>query len=82
MFGNDDGMLGGLLRMTEAWGEMPSHWSIYIQVEDVDAIVDRAQALGGSLCFPAFDAPGVGRLARIDDPSGAGFYVIRYVEGV
>jgi hypothetical protein len=82
MFGNDDGMLGGLLQMTEAWGEMPSHWSIYIQVEDVDAIVDRAQALGGSLCFPAFDAPGVGRLARIDDPSGAGFYVIRYVEGV
>lgn len=81
MFGNDDGMLGGLLQMTEEWGEMPSHWSIYIQVEDVDAVVERAQAHGGTLCFPAFDAPGVGRLARIDDPSGAGFYVIRFVEG-
>ena len=59
---------------------MPSHWSIYIQVEDVDATVEKAQALGGKLCFPAFDAPGVGRIARIDDPAGAGFYVIRFVE--
>lgn len=82
IFGNGDGMLGGLLRMTEEWGEMPSHWSIYIQVEDVDAIVAHAEALGGKLCFPAFDAPGVGRLARIDDPAGAGFYVIKFVEGI
>jgi uncharacterized protein len=82
IFGNGDGMLGGLLWMTEEWGQMPSHWSIYIQVEDVDAIVEKAQSLGGKLCFPAFDAPGVGRLARIDDPAGAGFYIIRFVEGV
>jgi uncharacterized protein len=82
MFGNADGMLGGLLQMTAEWGEMPSHWSIYIQVEDVDAIVANAQSLGGTLCFPAFDAPGVGRIARIDDPAGAGFYVIKFVEGM
>jgi hypothetical protein len=80
MFGNADGLLGGLLRMTEEWGAMPSHWSIYLQVADVDATVAQAQALGGRLCFPAFDAPGVGRIARIDDPAGAGFYVIRFVE--
>lgn len=82
IFANDDGMLGGLLRMTEEWGDMPSHWSIYLQVEDVDATVAKAVALGGALCFPAFDAPGVGRIARIDDPAGAGFYVIRFVEGL
>jgi hypothetical protein len=82
IFGNgDDTHLGGLLRMTEEWGDMPSHWSIYLQVEDVDATIARAVALGGALCFPAFDAPGVGRIARIDDPAGAGFYVIRFVEG-
>jgi uncharacterized protein len=80
VFSNSDGMLGGLLQMTEEWGEMPSHWSIYIQVEDVDAMVEKAISLGGTLCFPAFDAPGVGRLARIDDPAGAGFYVIRVME--
>jgi uncharacterized protein len=80
MFGNDDGVLGGLLQMTPEWGEIPSHWSIYIQVEDVDAIVAKAVSMGGELCFPAFDAPGVGRIARINDPAGAGFYVIRLVE--
>jgi uncharacterized protein len=82
IFGNGDGMLGGLLRMTEEWGPIPSHWSIYIQVENVDAIVEKAHSLGGKLCFPAFDAPGVGRIARIDDPSGAGFYVIKFVENM
>ncbi len=79
IFANADGMLGGLLGMTPEWGEMPSHWSIYIQVRDVDATVERALAAGGTLCFPAFDAPGVGRIARIDDPAGAGFYVITFV---
>jgi uncharacterized protein len=79
MFGNGDGMLGGLLQMTPEWGEMPSHWSIYIQVEDVDAAVAKALATGGELCFPAFDAPGVGRIARINDPAGAGFYIIKFV---
>jgi uncharacterized protein len=82
MFGNADGMLGGLLRMTEEWGDMSSHWSIYLQVEDVDTTVEKALALGGKLCFPVFDAPSVGRIARIDDPSGAGFYVIRFVEDI
>jgi hypothetical protein len=76
-YANADGMLGGLMQMDEQWGGMPSHWSIYVQVEDVDATVAKAQANGGALCFPAFDAPGVGRIARIDDPAGAGFYVIR-----
>lgn len=78
IFANADGLLGGLLGMTPEWGEMPSHWSIYIQVRDVDATVERALAAGGTLCFPAFDAPGVGRIARIDDPAGAGFYVITF----
>ncbi len=80
IFANADGMLGGLLGMTPEWGEMPSHWSIYLQVDDVDATVAKAIELGGKPCFPAFDAPGVGRIARIDDPSGAGFYVIRFVQ--
>lgn len=75
-YANGDGLLGGLMQMDEMWGDMPSHWSIYVQVEDVDATVARAEAAGGKLCFPAFDAPGVGRLARINDPAGAGFYVI------
>lgn len=68
---------GGMLQMTEAWGPMPAHWSLYIPVDDVDACLTQASALGGKICVPAFDAPGVGRLARLDDPTGAGLYVIK-----
>lgn len=72
-----DGSVGGMLKMTPEWGEMPSHWSIYFHVEDVDATLERAQSLGGATCVPAFDVPGVGRIARINDPAGAGFYVMK-----
>ena len=68
---------GGILPMTAEWGEMPSHWSIYVLVPDVDTCVARASEFGGKVCVPAFDAPGVGRIARIDDPTGAGAYVIQ-----
>lgn len=68
---------GGILPMTKEWGDMPSHWSVYVPVPDVDACCARAVELGGAVCVPAFDAPGVGRIARIDDPTGVGLYVIR-----
>lgn len=56
---------------------MSARWSMYVLVDDVDACLQRTKELGGSVCVPAFDVPGVGRIARIDDPTGAGVYVIR-----
>ena len=74
-----DTRFGGMLQMTDDWGDLPSHWSLYIPVEDVDACLQRATELGGSICVPAFDAPGVGRIARLSDPAGAGLYVIKLI---
>lgn len=68
---------GGVMAMTAEWGEIPAHWSLYIPVPDVDACLARAIELGGKACVPAFDVPGVGRIARLDDPTGAGVYVIK-----
>lgn len=68
---------GGILPMTKEWGDTPAHWSLYVMVPDVDACLARTAELGGKVCVPAFDAPGVGRIARIDDPTGAGVYVIK-----
>lgn len=48
---------------------------------DVDATFVQAQANGGQLCFPAFDAPGVGRIARINDAQGTGAYLITMPPG-
>ena len=67
---------GGMQQMDEQSAGVPLQWSIYLHVADVDAALIRASELGGHVCVPAFDVPGVGRIARIDDPSGAGCYVM------
>ena len=72
----DETRYGGILPMNSEWGEIPPHWGIYIMVPDVDSSVARALELGGSNPFPAFDAPGVGRIAMISDPTGAKNYII------
>ena len=56
-------------------------WLPYITVEDVDATVAKADSAGGKVLNPAFDAPGVGRIAVLADPSGAATAVIQYPKG-
>lgn len=81
VFVDDQRMLGGVLQMKPDWGGIAPHWSIYLQVADVDACSARALELGGSVAFPPFDAPGVGRIARVCDPCGAAFYLIKFADG-
>lgn len=54
---------------------VPNHWIAYLAVEDVDAACERAEALGGRVCVPAFDLPTLGRTAVINDPAGAAFHL-------
>lgn len=82
MFSAGGTQWGGLLGMTREWGDLPAHWSIYWRVADVDAAVAKAVSLGGAQCFPSFDAPGVGRIGRINDAQGAGAYLIAFPPGI
>lgn len=50
---------------------LPSMWNLYLAVDDVDAKVAQAVALGGSIAMPATDVMGVARYAAIMDPTGA-----------
>lgn len=75
-FSLGDTPFGGMLGMTAEWGEIPPHWALYFMVEDVDACVAKALSLGGSNPVSAFNAPGVGRIALIAEPTGAYSYVI------
>lgn len=54
---------------------VPPHWTIYIAVDNVDAKIDKAVSMGGSLMVPAMDLPGIGRMALLSDPHGATFWV-------
>jgi predicted enzyme related to lactoylglutathione lyase len=51
---------------------VPAHWSVYWEVDDVDATVAKVKALGGSVVTEAADTP-YGRLAVVTDPAGAQF---------
>jgi len=59
----------------------PSRWVSYVSVEDVDASAKGAVANGGKVVEAPFDAPGVGRMARIADPRGAELFLIKNASG-
>lgn len=42
--------------------------TLYIQVRDLGASLERAEELGGSVMFPAFDVPNGPTIAGIRDP--------------
>ncbi len=73
---------GGMMAIDEKWGPEPplSHWSTYIAVDNADETVEKITVNGGSVRVPPFDAPGVGRMSMVMDPSGANFAIIQFVE--
>ncbi len=50
---------------------IPSHWSCYVTVDDVDAILPVATANGAQVIFGPMDVFDSGRMAFIMDPTGA-----------
>ena len=51
--------------------EVPSHWFSYINVDDVDARLEKLKAHEGRVLREPFEVPGIGRIAIVADPTGA-----------
>jgi predicted enzyme related to lactoylglutathione lyase len=60
----------GLYEMEPEQG-IPPHWLSYVSVEDADATASRASELGGTAFGGAFDVDDAGRMAFVQDPTGA-----------
>jgi predicted enzyme related to lactoylglutathione lyase len=56
---------------------MPSAWSSYVLVDDVDAATRRCTAAGGQVLKEPMDIPNVGRFAVLSDPWRAVFLPFR-----
>jgi predicted enzyme related to lactoylglutathione lyase len=56
--------------------EVPSNWTVYFGVDDVDAAFQRVIELGGRELFAPQDFPG-GRFAIVTDPQGAAFGLLK-----
>lgn len=54
---------------------VPPHWNLYVTVANANEAVTRAQGLGARVLAPAFDVMDAGRMAVLQDPTGAVFSV-------
>ncbi len=50
---------------------MPTFWNSYVSVADAAASAAKAKSLGGAVLQEAFDVMDAGRMAMIQDPTGA-----------
>ncbi|MCF4135783.1 VOC family protein [Streptomyces sp. Tue 6430] len=75
----EESMFGGFVPLADdpAEAPYPAYWLPYVEVADVDAVAARAGELGGVVRTAPADVAGVGRTARLADPDGARFAVIR-----
>ena len=73
MFAKDGKLVAGMSPQQPdlAAAGVPSAWSSYVLVEDVDAVLATVEPAGGTILMPAMDVMEQGRLAMLRDPSGA-----------
>lgn len=71
MFYVGDQEVAALAPMAPDMGDMPSHWSCYVSVNNLDNMVQKAESLGATVVMPTMDVMTAGRMAGIQDPTGA-----------
>jgi uncharacterized protein len=52
---------------------VPAHWNLYVAVENANTATDLASRLGAKVIAQPFDVYDVGRMAVLQDPTGAMF---------
>ena len=73
MFTKDGKLTAGMggLSPDQLEAGQPPVWSSYINVDDIDDTVARAEELGATIIMPAMQIFGSGKMAFIQDPQGA-----------
>ena len=63
--------VAALYQQDPAQQGLPPQWLSYISVNNADVAAHRALELGGTVLMEPFDVLGVGRMALLQDPTGA-----------
>jgi predicted enzyme related to lactoylglutathione lyase len=74
--GKDAGGLYTLNKEQVAQG-VPPHWMLYVKVDSADASAANALKLGAKQLMVPFDIPDVGRVAILQDPTGAAISIFQ-----
>jgi predicted enzyme related to lactoylglutathione lyase len=77
MLKRDGKEVGALYKMMPEMSSrgIPPHWMSYASTENADDIVAKAESLNGTIIQPPFDVFDFGRMAVIQDPTGAVFSI-------
>ena len=65
--GGSGGINGGIM---QAGPGQPTYLTVYVQVDDLQAYLDKAAGLGGKTLVPPTPIPDVGAFAMFQDPEG------------
>lgn len=77
----DESAIGGIMGMPpDAPAGMPPVWGCYVTVDNADETAGECVALGGKVLMPPTNIAGVGRFSVLQDPQGAVFSVIAYLD--
>ena len=79
LFKNGQEDIAGLYELSgPIFQGVPSHWLTYVAVDNVDESAKRAVALQGKILRDPMDIPGVGRIAILQDPTGAWIAIAKF----
>ena len=67
--------VGGLYTLTKDQPGVPPNWMSYVAVDSADQTAARAKELGGQVHAGPFDVAELGRMAVMQDPTGAMFAI-------
>ncbi|WP_170311760.1 VOC family protein [Sulfitobacter sabulilitoris] len=76
----DNRPVAGILHQTEDMEDRPPSWDVYFASDDIDATVEAVKKAGGSVVKEPFDLPVGARIAVLQDPQGATFAVMRWLD--
>lgn len=74
----DDGGIGGGIGANP---QQAVYVTVYAQVDDLQATLDKAESLGGTHLMGPVEVPGGGEIAMFKDPEGNAFGLFRRTEG-
>jgi predicted enzyme related to lactoylglutathione lyase len=74
--------IGGISPLPSQSPTMPPTWGTYVTVEDVEATLQKVEALGGKILMSPIAIPPAACFALIQDPQGANLAVISYGQSV
>jgi predicted enzyme related to lactoylglutathione lyase len=82
MFQKEGDDVGATYTMGPQQKGVPPHWLTYVSVESADEAAKKAKASGGTVVMEPFDVFDQGRMALLQDPTGATFGVWQPKAGI